>query len=95
MPTGRAPKYQPLGDYLAAQPGDAVTLTLAAIEAILGAPLPASAATRGFWGNRRSVWGMPARARAWSAAGWRVRKVVLRSDRPAVTFVRARVDSTL
>jgi len=81
MPTGRTPKYQPIGDYLAAQPGDAVTLAFTEIEAILGAPLPASAATRGFWGNRRSVWGMP--------AGWRVGRLVLRSDPRAVTFVRA------
>jgi len=94
MPTGRTPKYQPLGDYLAAQSGAAVTLSFSEIEAILGAPLPASAATRGFWSNRRSVWGMPTRARAWSAAGWRVGKVVLRTDRPAVTFVRAGADST-
>lgn len=36
MPT----KYQPLVDHVAGQSGDAVTLSFAAIEAIVGSPLP-------------------------------------------------------
>ncbi|HEY7908992.1 MAG TPA: hypothetical protein VIC60_08950 [Thermomicrobiales bacterium] len=36
-------RYQPLVDFLAAYPEPAVTLTFAAIEAIIGGPLPVSA----------------------------------------------------
>ena len=41
-------KYQPLADYLAAQPATtaSVSLTLAAIEGLVGTPFPQTAATR-------------------------------------------------
>ncbi len=43
-------KYQPLGDWLAAQPGERVTLTFGQVEQILGQRLPASAwANAGWW----------------------------------------------
>jgi len=94
MPGGHPPKYQPLSAYLAAQPGDAVTLSFTAIAAILGAPLPQTAMKTAFWVNRRSAWGMPGQARAWAAAGWRVGTVLLSLASPTVTFIRAGVDST-
>ena len=68
-----AAKYAPLTQYLAAQPGATVTLTFADIEALLGAPLPASARRRtDWWGNHiRSQ----SHTRAWTAVGWRVQRV--------------------
>jgi len=67
------PKYQPLREYLAAQPGAQLTLTFAAIEAIIGAPLPPMAAhSRSWWAN--TVSGDP-QARAWGGDGWRVTAV--------------------
>ena len=43
-------KYQPLADWLAAQPGPRVALTFAQIEQLLGAPLPPTArAGTGWW----------------------------------------------
>ena len=80
-------KYQPLGDYLAALPAKAttVTLTLSQIEALLGSPLPASAWLPSWWAST-AVW--RPQARAWSTAGWRVAAAL--EARPwAVTFVRA------
>lgn len=44
-------KYDPLARYLATYPGDRVTLTLAEIEAIVGAPLPPGARQRKWWQN--------------------------------------------
>ena len=50
MPKIHVPrKYEPLRAYLAAQPGRQVTLTLWELEAILDAPLPRSAQSRGWW----------------------------------------------
>jgi len=79
-------KYEPLRRYLAEYPGDRVTLTLAEIEAIVGAPLPVSARTRAFWANTRSQ--RPAQLQAWWSAGWRVAGTRLRQATPAVTFAR-------
>jgi len=62
-------RYQPLADFLAAQPPetDSVMLTLAEVAQIVGQPLPPGASTRGWWGNQPAS----AQARAWLAAGWR------------------------
>jgi hypothetical protein len=47
-------KYDPLSDYLAAQPPgtETLTLTLAEIEAIIGGPLPPRVRAPAFWTNR-------------------------------------------
>jgi hypothetical protein len=72
-PARKPGKYQPLADWLAAYPGDAVTLTFAQVEAILGQPVPKAARSSAAW------WLRPApRARAaqpWRAAGWTVAQV--------------------
>jgi hypothetical protein len=44
-------KYDALGDYLKHQRGDAVPLTFAQIEKIIGSKLPASASYRAWWSN--------------------------------------------
>lgn len=62
-------KYYPLFEYLRQQP-DSVPLELsfAEIEAILGRPLPPTAAsTRAWWANSQTAQG-----RAWQEAGWLV-----------------------
>ena len=91
MPRSPGPrKYDPLVAYLASLTADEVRLTLVEIEAIIGAALPPSARKPPFWGNAsEQVVELP-----WLRAGWRVRRTDLRNDPPAVTFVRARPDST-
>ena len=82
------PRYQPLADYLAdylaAQGSLAVMLTLAEIEALLGAPLPPAA--------QEASWWTPAparrRARAWHGAGWRVRMMTQSRRTWAIIFER-------
>ena len=88
MPRSGPRKYDPLTDYLTGLTADEVTLTFAEIEAIIGALLPPSARAALFWTNvpdslRRSV-----QAQAWRRAGWRVARVELEADPPAVTFAR-------
>ena len=71
--TSVSAKYHPLAQYLTAQPSDAVTLSFAEIEALLGAPLPRLAYQTGQW------WWHPRgpQTRAWRGAGWRVQRVNL------------------
>ena len=59
-------RYQPLADFLTAQPSDEVTLSFTRIEEVVGAPLPAVAVTRAWWtaAGARYV-----RAQSWRAAG--------------------------
>jgi len=88
MPRWGTPKYRPLAAYLAAQPADVaeVTLTLAELERVVGAPLSRGVAERAWWANMRR---MPSsQSRAWLGAGWRVDALALRADPPIVTFVR-------
>jgi hypothetical protein len=94
MRTGERPKYEPLRRYLAAQPGETVTLTLtfAELEGLIGASLPTSAEQRSWWVNRTDG-GLP-QMRAWQRAGWRVSTVGLRSVPRAVTFARRWVEPT-
>jgi DNA-binding transcriptional regulator YiaG len=75
-------KYQPLYDFLRHQRDDAVTLTFAAIEALLGAALPASARRqRAWWSNRGRG---AVQAQAWMNAGYHVQAVDLAAEQ--VTF---------
>ncbi len=79
-------KYQPLADFLAAQPPEVVSVMLSVpeIEAIVGQELPLAAHRGGAW------WSDPARppAQAWLAAGWRVTQAHVRQAPSAVTFAR-------
>jgi hypothetical protein len=86
--------YQPLTDFLAAQPPETVsiTLTLPEVEVLVGTPLPVSAWARTWWSNARQ--GRWAEARPWVTAGWRVSRTAMRSATPAVTFARVGTDST-
>ena len=85
-------RYQPIGNYLAGQPPETVTvtLTLSDVERVLGQPLPQGARARTWWANS---WGTT-RARVWLMAGWRVDTVALRVGTPTVTFVRGTPDTT-
>ena len=78
--------YQPLGDYLAAQPPEAVqvTLTLPQIEALLGEPLPRAASTAQWWSNTPRF----RHAAAWLRAGWSVTARSFRLAEPTITFAR-------
>ena len=84
--------YGPLGDYLAARAAAGerrVTLTFAAIEGLLGRPLPASAraprAHRAWWhgstGHAANTW------HGWARHGWQVATVDLAAE--TVTFARS------
>ena len=68
---GKPAKYAPLQRYLAAVSGDTVTLSVAEIEAIIGAPLPQTAVQRQWWANHHK----PPQGRAWLAAGWQTSRV--------------------
>ena len=74
-------KYTPLLQHLQALPADqdTVTLPLAAIETIIGAALPPSAHTPGFWGSNSSL------RSALYRAGWRA---TFERRRAVVTFTR-------
>jgi hypothetical protein len=79
-------KYAALAPYLAAQQWPTVRMSFVAVEAIIGAGLPASARSyRAWWSNETA----PGRSQsdAWQAAGWRVQAVNLTAEH--VTFTRA------
>jgi hypothetical protein len=64
-------KYEPLRDYLAAQPGDEELMTFGQVEQLVG-PLPDSAREhRAWWGNDS----YRSQSIAWQAAGWHVASV--------------------
>src|SRR5215213_824584 len=84
-------KYDPLAAYLAALRVDAVTLTFAEIEAIIGTALPATALGPSFWAN---YGGNYYAARGWLAVGWRVATLHRTLDIDAVTFVRVAPGAT-
>ncbi|MDX1601151.1 MAG: helix-turn-helix domain-containing protein [Anaerolineales bacterium] len=68
-------KYFPLFRYLRQQEREDIRLTFENIEAILDAPLPASARERrGFWSNREEG---AHQAQAWMKAGYRVESIDL------------------
>ncbi len=65
--------YQPLGAYLARQPGLTHTLTFREVEAILGRPLPPVARSgRRWWTNDP---GFSQADYGWLAADWQVDSV--------------------
>ena len=76
--------YQPLGTYLARQPGPTVTLPFREVEAILGRPLPvsATAAHAGAWWTNDADHSQA--DYGWLVAGWQVASVDRR--RQTVTF---------
>jgi hypothetical protein len=80
-------KYGPLLRHLAALPADqgTVTLTFAALEALIGAALPPSARTTGFWSGGSSV------LLQFRRAGWRPS---FARQRVVVTFRRFPVDAS-
>ena len=76
--------YAPLNRYLGAVMGDAVPLTFAEIEAILGRALPPSARRHPAWWSNNV--GTHVNAAAWRDAGWRTSQVSIPDER--VTFLR-------
>ena len=83
-----AEDLRPLAEYLAQQPTAAVTLTFADIEALLGKPLPRSAATYNWWGLRGRRVGL---FQLVTARGWQVGTTHLFRIPPSITFVKAPV----
>lgn len=77
-------KYQALNLYLRQQHEDTVTLTFAAIEAMVGAPLPPSARTQRAWWSNRSRGAV--QAVAWMNAGYHVQTIDLAGEQ--VTFYK-------
>ena len=83
-------KYQPLTRFLLSRPAHLaeVTMSLAELQSILGAPLPESAWThRPWWGNQKNATTRP-QARAWMAAGFAVAGVNQGRDGGWVRFRR-------
>ncbi len=74
-------RYNTLLGFLQTQEREAVTLTLAQVEAIIGGPLPNSGHVDSSWWRLRTN---PA-VRGWEALGWRA---VLDTRAHAVTFRR-------
>ena len=90
MPRYGPRKYDPLTRYLAALTVDAVRLTFAEIEQLVGALLPPSAWRPSYW----TTTARPLVMRPWVRVGWRVVRTELRIETPAVTFARMASDST-
>ena len=83
--------YGPLGDYLAARAAAGerrVALTFAAIEGLLGRPLPASARAarnyRAWWDGKNAQY--PHAWHGWQRHGWQVAAIDLAAE--TVTFAR-------
>lgn len=79
-------KYEPLGQFLARQTVDSITLDFAEIEQELGFPLPSSAYRYNAWWANQSGKGH-AQPACWQDVGWKTRDVDLR--RKTVSFERA------
>ena len=78
-------KYGPLRRYLAEETRDRVTLTLAEVSAIIGAPLPNHARMASFWSNSAGADGP---AWAWRSVGWRVVERRYQYPMWVITFAR-------
>ena len=74
--------YEPLGAYLARQPGPTCVLTFSEIEVCLGRQLPPTAGVRRDWWRNRHIHSHA--YHGWLAAGWRIVSVDL--ERQLVTF---------
>jgi DNA-binding XRE family transcriptional regulator len=74
-------KYHPLYDRLQQSGQDELTLTFSAIEALLGAQLPASARTQRAWWSNRSQGAV--QAAAWMGAGYHVEELDLAAEQVA------------
>jgi len=68
-------KYEPLGRYLADQPGQETPMTFAEVEAVIGAPLPPAAGRYAAWWSNNSSNNVM--TRIWLEAGFRTEKVDL------------------
>jgi hypothetical protein len=80
-----ASRYDPLVDFLRAQPPHDVTLPLIQVEALVSRRLPDTAwVNSGWWRNRAYL-----AVRAWEALGWRA---YLDVRQHAVTFRRTDAD---
>ncbi len=77
-------KYQPLNTYLRQQGEDTIMLRFAAIEALLGIPLPPSARIQRAWWSNRSRGAV--QAQAWMSVGYHVQTVDLTGEQ--VTFYK-------
>ena len=82
--------YRALRAHLARQTGDEVTLSFAALEALMGEPLPPAAWQRRWWANTTAE----VQGRAWLTAGWGVRWVRQGANGVGVTFVRQAATAT-
>lgn len=85
-------KYQPLADFLAVQPSEttSVTLALPEIEALLGQELPLATHHGNWWTTGPTQH----QARVWLCVGWRVTRVQVRQAPSAITFARVSSDTT-
>jgi hypothetical protein len=72
-----ASKYDALATYLRGRSESPHTMSFAAIEDLIGTPLPISSRThKAWWGNDRSPASTHAQAKfGWLAAGWEVESV--------------------
>ena len=71
-----ASKYDALAAHLRRQAGPAYTMSFAAIERLIGTPLPASSRRHSAWWRDRSADTTHSQARfGWLAAGWEVESV--------------------
>jgi len=64
--------YDPLSRFLKASKANSISLTLAAIDSLLGFPLPESARTRRSWWGNESRPTSHGQCRAWLGAGFKV-----------------------
>ena len=71
-------KYSPLETFLTGSVADAVSMTFAEIEGVLGAPLPPSKRSPAWWSNNPANNVM---TRAWRAAGFRAEQVDVGGER--------------
>ena len=80
----RSSSYAALGEYLAGQRKNMLTLKFSEIESVLSRPLPASAYRhRAWWANTESH----SQAATWLQRGWRASDLDL--EKETVTFTRS------
>jgi hypothetical protein len=79
--------YDPLRFFLAAETGNAVSLSFRQIETMLKRRLPPAARDHGWWwANEEPQFTRHVQCRSWQAAGWRMDSVDRR--RETVRFIR-------